>query len=194
MFLSRTIQRLSRASNSVLQCRMPVQIKPALPLAGRSQASYVAFWVQGIRAVDRAVGACPVPAFSGRTMSRTRRYIQIQLSDKQIAQVVQEAGDGGIRSLLSARLDEGGVRKSLTELIHDPLMNEPGISRSVMRSWIVFAAFTPVGTERRITDVARELEMTPSTTHRYIATLTALGLLEQTVNSQYRIAVMNAKS
>lgn len=127
-------------------------------------------------------------------MSGAERCIQIRLSDGQVAQVVQEAGDGGIKTLLFAHLDEGGIRQTLIELLDDPLINSPGISRSVVIGWVVFAAFTPPGIHRGVIEVARELEMTPSTAHRYITTLTVLGLLEQTVKSRYRIAVVNAKS
>jgi IclR family pca regulon transcriptional regulator len=52
-------------------------------------------------------------------------------------------------------------------------------SQSLERGLAVLCAFTPDRPALRITELARDLNLTRSTTHRYVATLAALGFLEQ---------------
>ena len=57
--------------------------------------------------------------------------------------------------------------------------NDPGLSQSLERGLAVLCAFTPDRPALGISELARELALTRSTTHRYVATLAALGFLEQ---------------
>ena len=43
----------------------------------------------------------------------------------------------------------------------------------------MLASFPADGSATAVTEVAERLEMSPSTTHRYLSTLLAVGLLEQ---------------
>jgi IclR family transcriptional regulator, pca regulon regulatory protein len=54
-----------------------------------------------------------------------------------------------------------------------------GLSQSLERGLAVLCAFSPDRPELGISDLARELDLTRSTTHRYVATLASLGFLEQ---------------
>jgi len=54
-----------------------------------------------------------------------------------------------------------------------------GFSQSLERGLAVLAAFTPDRPALGISELARELGLTRSTTHRYVATLTSLRYLEQ---------------
>jgi DNA-binding MarR family transcriptional regulator len=55
----------------------------------------------------------------------------------------------------------------------------------------VLAAFPADGTERELSSVANQLSLSPSTTHRYLRTWTAVGLLERDPNSRrYRRSVL----
>jgi IclR family pca regulon transcriptional regulator len=56
---------------------------------------------------------------------------------------------------------------------------DAGFSQSLVRGLAVLAAFTPDRPALGISELARELALTRSTTHRYVATLAALGYLEQ---------------
>jgi IclR family pca regulon transcriptional regulator len=53
----------------------------------------------------------------------------------------------------------------------------------------VLAAFTPKHPVRGIADIADELGMSRSTTHRYVSTLEALGYLEQDASRKYRLGL-----
>jgi IclR family transcriptional regulator, pca regulon regulatory protein len=57
--------------------------------------------------------------------------------------------------------------------------NGSGFSQSLERGLAVLCAFTPDRTALGINELARELGLTRSTTHRYVATLASLGFLEQ---------------
>jgi IclR-like helix-turn-helix domain-containing protein len=62
------------------------------------------------------------------------------------------------------------------------------LSRSLMRGLAVLTCFGPDGRARGIIELARDLEMSPSTTHRYATTLVELGLLERCPRSRkYRL-------
>ena len=53
------------------------------------------------------------------------------------------------------------------------------MSRSLQRGLSILACFGAEGEARGILELARDLEMSPSTTHRYASTLVEMGLLER---------------
>jgi len=57
--------------------------------------------------------------------------------------------------------------------------NGPGLSQSLERGLAVLGAFTPDRPTLGISELARDLNLTRSTTHRYVATLATLGFLRQ---------------
>ena len=56
---------------------------------------------------------------------------------------------------------------------------DPRLSRSLLRGLSILTRFDPATPERGIVELAGELGMSPSTTHRYAQTLVRLGLLER---------------
>src|SRR3984957_18171352 len=54
-----------------------------------------------------------------------------------------------------------------------------GFSQSLERGLAVLSSFTPERPELGISELARMLALTRSTTHRYVATLATLGYLQQ---------------
>jgi IclR helix-turn-helix domain len=119
--------------------------------------------------------------------------IAIALSPAQIEQVIRsagQAGNGTMSSLLVAALDnahgepEGDhpARSSLhraTRLALAGALADPQLSQSLLRGLAILSCFGPERPWRAIIDLAKELGMSPSTTHRYVKTLRAIGLLEQ---------------
>jgi hypothetical protein len=121
--------------------------------------------------------------------------IAIALSPAQVEQVIRAAGstEGGLTStLLLAALDNGhtGVdghgheqgRGSLREAAQSALgqaLSDPQLSQSLLRGLAILSCYGPERPWRAIIDLALELSMSPSTTHRYVKTLRAVGLLEQ---------------
>jgi hypothetical protein len=63
------------------------------------------------------------------------------------------------------------------------------LSRSLLRGLSILTYFGPDNRERGIIELAGLLRMSPSTTHRYVATLVELGLLERSPRTRkYRLA------
>jgi IclR helix-turn-helix domain len=56
---------------------------------------------------------------------------------------------------------------------------DPRLSRSLLRGLSILTCFGAEGAARGIVEIAEELRMSPSTTHRYAITLVELGLLER---------------
>lgn len=58
-------------------------------------------------------------------------------------------------------------------------VSDPGFSQSLERGLSILSAFTPDCPALGISELARRLSLTRSTTHRYVATLATLGYLQQ---------------
>ena len=70
-----------------------------------------------------------------------------------------------------------------------PSLREPRYSQSLERGLAVLNCFTPKRPVLGIADIADELGMSRSTTHRYVITLVALGYLEQGASRKYRLGL-----
>ncbi len=64
----------------------------------------------------------------------------------------------------------------------------PRYSRSLQRGLAILACFTPSRPVLGIADIASELHISRSTTHRYMSTLHALDYLEQLASRKYRLS------
>jgi DNA-binding transcriptional ArsR family regulator len=112
------------------------------------------------------------------------REISIQLTQAQIDQVVREAsGEEGIAGLLRGLSEEGTLASK-----YRALSESPRLSRSLLLGLLVLACFPADGSSLAVSDIAERLGMSPSTTHRYMTTLLAVGLLEQEPRTRrYRV-------
>jgi hypothetical protein len=109
-----------------------------------------------------------------------KRQLVIALTDAQVTEVVREASGGPrLAGLLAAAGDLEELRRAMV-----PLVGDPRLSHSALRAILVLAAFPADGGERELTDVGEALSLPPSTTHRYVRTWVALGLLEQNPRSR----------
>ncbi len=70
-----------------------------------------------------------------------------------------------------------------------PSLREPRYSQSLERGLAILGCFTPKRPVLGIADIADELGMCRSTTHRYVITLVALGYLEQGASRKYRLGL-----
>src|SRR5205085_4251486 len=116
----------------------------------------------------------------------TDREISIQLTPAQIDEVVRGAsGEQGISSLLRGLTDERTLASK-----YRALSESPRLSRSLLLGLLVLACFPSDGASLAVSDIAERLGMSPSTTHRYMTTLLAVGLLEQEPRTRrYRVPV-----
>jgi IclR family transcriptional regulator, pca regulon regulatory protein len=70
-----------------------------------------------------------------------------------------------------------------------PSLREPRFSQSLERGLAILACFSGDRPVLGIADLADELGMSRSTTHRYVVTLVALGYLEQDASRKYRLGL-----
>jgi IclR family pca regulon transcriptional regulator len=70
-----------------------------------------------------------------------------------------------------------------------PRLREPRYSQSLERGLAILTCFTPQRPVMGIADIADELGMSRSTTHRYMITLVELGYLEQGGSRKYRLGL-----
>jgi hypothetical protein len=136
--------------------------------------------------------------------------ISITLSPAQVDQVVRAAAQGSTPSfsaLISTTLntkrleaergtamppESSTTADTLTEQTEGnpirkgyfPTYEDARLSRSLLRGLSVLTCFGPDNQERGIIELADLLGMSPSTTHRYVATLVELGLLERCTRSR----------
>lgn len=136
--------------------------------------------------------------------------VAITLSPLQVEQVMRSAGrnrNGTVSNLLLAALDHayqpiekngGGkgkekpspLQKATRAALEDAL-EDPQLSQSLLRGLAILASYGPDRPWRAIIDLAGQLGMSPSTTHRYVKTLRAVGLLEQNPETrEYRPVAM----
>ena len=129
-----------------------------------------------------------------------RASISIELSPTQVTAVVRAASSSRAPSVSSLVADalhaplaadgtagrraakrNGKARAAsdllaLTSALDD---SDPRLSRSLLRGLSILTRFSADGSSRGIVELARELGMSASTTHRYATTLVQLGLLER---------------
>jgi hypothetical protein len=116
--------------------------------------------------------------------------VTVTLTAAQVGAVVRSAmAPAGLLDAFSAAL---GEPQALVPVLMG-LLEDRAYSRSVLRAVIVLAAFPSDGSERELTAVAEDVGLSPSTTHRYLRTWTAAGLLERDPDSRsYRRARISA--
>jgi hypothetical protein len=114
--------------------------------------------------------------------------ISITLSPAQVDEVLRSASRSrasSLASLISSALAEGTNGRLPA---HDLDECDRRLSRSLLRGLAILACFTAERPERGILDLARELSMSASTTHRYVLTLLETGLLERSpISRRYRL-------
>jgi hypothetical protein len=110
--------------------------------------------------------------------------IVIELSSAQVDRVVRGAADGGNISVLLSGLKD--VREVLAR--EPAQLEDSRLSRSLLAGLLMLASFPTDGSYLGNAEIARMLDMNPSTTHRYVSTLVAVGLLERDPSTRrYRL-------
>ncbi len=94
-------------------------------------------------------------------------------------------------SMLLSALKEPGWTMALDshEWVLSAQMEDRRLSRSLLSGLLVLSCFPGDGGYLGIAELARALDMNTSTTHRYVTTLLAVGLLERDpATRRYRLA------
>jgi hypothetical protein len=128
-----------------------------------------------------------------RAMSdeNTSEVVMIELTKAQVDKVVRAAGQGGTMSVLLSALKDPDWTLSLdsSKWTYPVQMDDRRLSRSLLSGLLVLSCFPVDGGYLGIAELARVLDMNTSTTHRYVTTLLAVGLLERDPTTRrYRLA------
>jgi hypothetical protein len=103
------------------------------------------------------------------------KKVMIELSPTQVDRVVRGAAESGNMSVLLSGLKD--VREVLSQ--EPRQMDDSRLSRSLLAGLLMLACFPTDGAFLGNAEIARMLDMNPSTAHRYVSTLVAVGLLER---------------
>jgi uncharacterized membrane protein len=111
--------------------------------------------------------------------------VSIILTNAQVSHVVRDASrDKSVWSALAGIRD----RSALAETYRN-LSTDPRLSRSFLLGLLILVTLPEDGEAIEVAEIADDLAMSRSTTHRYVATLLAAELVEQDpVTRKYRIA------
>ena len=99
--------------------------------------------------------------------------VLIALTDAQVEQVLRDASGRPHPGSLLPEIGEVDVLSGAVLA----LLQDESCSRSALRALLVLNALPPDGSWRELTAIATELGISPSTTHRYLHTWLALGLV-----------------
>jgi DNA-binding MarR family transcriptional regulator len=127
------------------------------------------------------------------TAGNTGAAITIELSKSQVDKVVRAAGQVGTMSVLLTALNDPSWTLALDsgELVAPAQMEDRRLSRSLLAGLLVLSCFPADGECLGIAELARLLGMNTSTTHRYVTTLLAVGLLERdSATRRYKLAAI----
>ncbi len=129
---------------------------------------------------------------SARADGRVRGgTVSVELTNAQVEGVLRASADAhgpSLNLLLSGLIAEQAISESSLEERYWVELESGRLSHSLFRGLLILALFISGEEGRGVVDVARQLGLSPSTTHRYITTLVAFGLLVQDPSSRkYRL-------
>jgi IclR helix-turn-helix domain len=132
---------------------------------------------------DALVGADGRSGRADRSGERVREGpVSVELTTAQVERVVRataEARGPSLSLLLSGLIAEQAISESSLEERYWAELESGRLSHSLFRGLLILALFISGEEGRGVVEVARQLGLSPSTTHRYISTLVAFGLLVQ---------------
>jgi hypothetical protein len=129
---------------------------------------------------------------SAKRSTRAREgHVSLELTTAQVEGVVRataEARGPSLSLLLSGLIAEQAISESSLEERYWAELESGRLSHSLFRGLLILALFISGEEGRGVVEVARQLGLSPSTTHRYISTLVAFGLLIQDPSTRkYRL-------
>jgi hypothetical protein len=135
-------------------------------------------------------GSDPSPAgASGRHSPED--MVCLELTEAQVEGVIRATADArgpSLSLLLSGLISEQAITEGSLEDRYFAELESGRLSHSLFRGLLILALFISGEEGRGVVEVARQLGLSPSTTHRYMTTLVAFGLLVQDPSTRkYRL-------
>jgi hypothetical protein len=176
---------LDESNSRVLPARRGKQRRNGRAEAGAGASSVAASdeWLRAGRPDRRPARSKDGDTDAGKVM--------IELSKAQVDQVVRGAGEGGTMSILLSALRDPDWTLAVDseDWTYPEQMDDRRLSRSLLSGLLVLSCFPADGGYLGIAQLARMLDMNTSTTHRYVTTLLAVGLIERDpATRRYRVA------
>ncbi len=106
----------------------------------------------------------------------------LELTEAQVEGVIRATADArgpSLSLLLSGLITEEAISEGSLEDRYCAELESGRLSHSLFRGLLILALFISGEEGRGVVEVARQLGLSPSTTHRYMTTLVAFGLLVQ---------------
>jgi hypothetical protein len=145
-----------------------------------------------LRLARKGSGRVPTRPDPNADRTRGAGKISIELTKTQIQEVVRRAGDDGAASVWFSAVRDPDWTLALQRKDGAYLeqSSDKALSRSLLAGLLVLSYLSSLeGEYTGVVDIARRLGMNTSTTHRYMKTLVAVGLIERDPDSsKYRIA------
>jgi hypothetical protein len=117
------------------------------------------------------------------TITRSREdLVSLELTQAQVEAIVRATADShgpSLNLLLSGLITEEAISEGSLEDRYYAELESGRLSHSLFRGLLILALFISGEEGRGVVEVARQLGLSPSTTHRYMTTLVAFGLLVQ---------------
>jgi hypothetical protein len=109
-------------------------------------------------------------------------FVSLELTQAQVEAIVRATADAhgpSLNLLLSGLITEQAITEGSLEDRYCAELESGRLSHSLFRGLLILALFISGEEGRGVVEVARQLGLSPSTTHRYMTTLVAFGLLVQ---------------
>jgi IclR helix-turn-helix domain len=129
---------------------------------------------------------------SARVSGRAHEdLVCLELTEAQVEGVIRATADArgpSLSLLLSGLIAEQAISEGSLEDRYSAELESGRLSHSLFRGLLILALFISGEEGRGVVEVARQLGLSPSTTHRYMTTLVAFGLLVQDPSTRkYRL-------
>jgi hypothetical protein len=112
----------------------------------------------------------------------SEQLVRVELTNAQVEDVIRastQAQGPSLSLLLSGLVTEQAISEGSLEDRYATELESGRLSHSLFRGLLILALFISSHEGRGVVEVARQLGLSPSTTHRYMTTLVAFGLLVQ---------------
>jgi hypothetical protein len=117
------------------------------------------------------------------TVTRSpEELVSLELTQAQVEAILRATADAhgpSLNLLLSGLITEQAISEGSLEDKYYAELESGRLSHSLFRGLLILALFISGEEGRGVVEVARQLGLSPSTTHRYMTTLVAFGLLVQ---------------
>jgi IclR helix-turn-helix domain len=130
----------------------------------------------------RATAANPEEQSTPGSQQTSEQLVRLELTNAQVADVIRagtQAQGPSLSLLLSGLIAEQAISEGSLEDRYAAELESGRLSHSLFRGLLILALFISSREGRGVVEVARQLGLSPSTTHRYMTTLVAFGLLVQ---------------